>query len=307
MKDNVAVSNLNEKILYEFSDFMKYDKKMKENTVLSYERDISSFLSFCESNDVIVITETVALFEKYIEFLRNVGKSPSTISRNIASLRSLFRFMRDNGYTKVNPTSGMKYEKKGIIEISEVHEILTTDEVDKLISSARGDSLKAVRDEAILETLYACGLKVSELINLKTEHLFLNEGYITVVNGKTSRYVPIYKGAVKILRNYISNVRTQITKDRRNTWVFLNRDAKPLTRQGLWKILKVYGEKAGIEKEITPHIIRKSMAVHLLENGASLFDVKDILGHKNINLTKEYIKEFKPSVISAYSKAHPRA
>ena len=295
----------NRKIWNEFIDFLKYDKKMKENTMLSYERDINAFLDYCKEDGVEAFCDTTVMFEKYMEDLKNAGKSASTVSRNIASLRSFFRFLRDRGYTEVNPTHGMKYAKKQASE--DRSEILTTDEIDSLISAANGDSFKALRDKAIIETLYACGLKVSELINLKTDDLFLNDGYIKIESAGSSRYVPIYKGASKAVRNYIAKGRCQVTGDKKNTFLFLNRDGKPVTRQGLWKILKTYGEKACIKKEVTPHLIRRSMAVHLVENGAGIFDVKDILGHKNITLTKNYVKDFKPSVISAYVKAHPKA
>lgn len=293
----------NKKIWNEFIDFLKYDKKMKENTMLSYRRDISAFLEFAKKEGAELFCDTVSFFDEYMDNLRK-EKSSSTVSRNIASLRSFFRFLRDRGYSELNPTRGVKYEKK--IKSDDNDEILTTDEIDRLIGATAGGGFKALRDRAIIETLYACGLKASELINLKTENLFLKEGYIKI-EAEPPRYVPIYKGAAKAVREYIAKGRCEVASDKKNPFLFLNRSGKPVTRQGLWKILKSYGEKAKIDKEITPHLIRRSMAVHLMENGAQIFDIKDILGHKSVNLTKAYVKDFKPSVISAYEKSHPKA
>lgn len=293
------------KILEEFFDFLRYVRKMKQNTFLSYRRDIGGFLEYCKEMGSTSVLKSVDFFEGYMDKLRSCGKSAATLSRNIASLRSFFRFLKDNGYTEVNPTYGVKYEKKA--KNRETSDVLTTDEIDSLIRASKGTGFKALRDQAVIETLYACGLKASELINLKLDDLFLNDKYIRVTEDGEIRYVPMYKGAVKAVRNYIHNARTSVTSDKRNTFLFLNKNAHPLTRQGLWKILKAYGKKADIEKEITPQLIRRSMAVHLMENGARLYDIKEILGHKNINQTKDYVEKFKPSVISAYEKAHPKA
>lgn len=295
----------NKKIWNEFLDYLKYEKKMKLNTTLSYERDLLKFFEFSKENGAVNFKDTTEFFNKYMENIRK-EKSASTVSRNIASLRRFFKFLYDKGSIKEDPTSDTKYEKKIILKEDSYSEILSTDEIDRLILAVKGDDFKALRDKAIIEVLYACGLKVTELINLKTDDLFLKDGYIRI-NAESLRYVPIYKGAAVTVREYMDKGRKQVNKDRKNKFLFLNRDGKPVTRQGLWKILKAYGEKAEINKEITPHIIRKSMAVHLMENGAGVFDVKDILGHKNVNLTKEYIRDFKPSVISAYVKAHPKA
>ena len=277
----------NKKIWNEFLDYLKYEKKMKLNTILSYERDLLKFFEFSKEKGALNFKNLAGFFNEYIENIKK-EKSSATVSRNIASIRRFFKFLYDKG------------------SIKEDSDILSTDEIDRLILAVNGDDFKALRDKAIIEMLYACGLKVGELINLKTDDLFLKEGYIRI-NAETLRYVPIYKGAAVTAREYIDNGRKKVNKDRKNKVLFLNRDGKPITRQGLWKILKTYGEKAGIKKEITPHIIRKSMAVHLMENGAGVFDVKEILGHKNVSQTKEYIRDFKPSVISAYIKAHPKA
>ena len=287
----------------EFRIFLKDERKMKENTVLSYLRDINSFFSYCEDNGFLETSLMDEAFNDYTEHLKTT-KSPATVSRNIASIRKFFRFLKDKGLIQKNPTKGVLYEKD--LKSDEDFEVLTTDEIDKLIDSVKEESIKGYRDEAILETLYACGLKVSELINLKISDLSLNEGYITVTNDE-HRYIPIYKGAVKAIRQYIKKGRKYLTNDKKNDFLFLTKDGKAFSRQGMWKLLKSLGKKAKLKKELTPHIIRRSMATHLLENGADIYDVQAVLGHKSVNQTKEYLRNLKPSVMSTYIKAHPKA
>ncbi len=287
----------------EFSAFLTDERKMKNNTVLSYLRDLNSFFKYCEDNGFKKTSLMTEAFDSYTNHLKNF-RSPSTVSRNIASIRKFFRFLKDKGLIDKNPTKGVLYEKN--FKDDEDFEVLTTDEIDKLIDSVKEESIKGYRDEAILETLYACGLKVSELINLKISDLSLNDGYITVTNDKR-RYIPIYKGAVKAIRQYIKKGRKYLTNDKKNDILFLNKDGEPFSRQGMWKLLKTFGKKAKLKKELTPHIIRRSMAMHLLENGADIYDVQLVLGHKSVNQTKEYLRNLKPSVMSTYKKAHPKA
>ncbi len=287
----------------EFKIFLKDERKMKENTVLSYLRDINSFFAYCEDNGFLETSLMDEAFNDYTDHLKTT-KSPATVSRNIASTRKFFRFLKDKGLIQKNPTKGISYEKD--LKSDEDFEVLTTDEIDKLIDSVKEESIKGYRDEAILETLYACGLKVSELIALKVSDLSLNDGYITVTND-TRRYIPIYKGAVKAIRQYIKKGRKYLTDDKKNDFLFLTKDGKAFSRQGMWKLLKSFGKKAKLKKELTPHIIRRSMAMHLLENGADIYDVQAVLGHKSVNQTKEYLRNLKPSVMSTYRKAHPKA
>ncbi len=287
----------------EFALFLKKERKMKDNTVTSYIRDLKNFFEYCKKNGFSKTELLKEGFESYTQNLRTM-RSPSTVSRNIASIRKFFRFLKDRGLIEKNPTKGMLYEKE--LKTDEDFEVLTTDEIDRLIDCSKDESIKGYRDEAILETLYACGLKVSEIINLKISDLSLNEGYITITND-SRRYIPIYKGAVKAIRQYIKKGRKYLTDDKKNDILFLTKDGSAFSRQGMWKLLKALGKKAKIPKEITPHIIRRSMAIHLLENGADIYDVQLVLGHKSINLTKEYLRNFTPSVMNTYKKAHPKA
>ena len=288
-----------------FKYFLTNERKMKPNTVSSYISDLNKFFEFCRENGYMQTDTMEEAFNSYIESLRMENKSSATISRKIASVRKLSHYLKDNGVIDKNPTKGISYEKNIKTDNEEFY-VLSVDEIDKLIESTKDGSIKGYRDEAILEIMYACGIKVSELINLSVGDLSLNEGYITV-NGENPRYIPVYKGAVKAINTYISKGRKYLVGSGKVNNLFLNRNGEPLSRQGVWKILKACGEKAGLTTELTPHLIRRSMAVHLLENGANIFDVQAILGHKNVNLTKKYLNNFKPSVTNTYKNAHPKA
>ena len=293
------------KILDNFIDYLVNNKKMKLNTVNSYKRDIQSFFSYI-GDEFVSADKLGEHFFSYIDNLKKMGRTASTVSRNIASLRSFFKYLLSENIISSEPTQKLKYEKKDTAEV-EYKNLLTTDEIDRLISVTKTDDLKGYRDCAIIETLYACGLKASELLNIKISDLHFSNGYITINSGKETRYAPIYSGARKSINEYLQMSRKYLLSKNKTDLLFLNRDGMPLTRQGLWKLLKAYGKKAGINKEITPHLFRQSMAMHLVENGANINDVKELLGHKSISLTMNYIKNFKPEIVSVYEKIHPKA
>ena len=295
-----------ENIATDFYNFLENEKKMKLNTILSYKRDIKAY--FEHIND---FSTSIGLlpdfFESYIEKLKETGKSPSTISRNIASLRNFFKFLLSKKLICNDPTCGHKCECKTEVTKEPANEnLLTIAEINNIISSTPTNCFKGYRDRAILETLYASGLKASELLNIQMKDLHLSDGYITVESDGKTRYSPLYKDAITAINIYIKKGRN-LLENVNNDFLYLNRDGKPLTRQSLWKLIKVYGKKANIDKEITPHLFRQSMAMHLIENGADLNDLQNLLGHKHISLTKDYVKHFKPNIVSVYNKIHPKA
>lgn len=289
-----------------FYQYLRKTKQLKENTVISYERDLDVFLAFCRQNghtDVIQIGED---FIPYLTYLETIGRSPATRSRNIASLRGFFRYLVKKKIIPSDPSKGKKYEKN--VSDSKKQEILlTTEEIDRLIACAKTEDIKGFRDCAMLETLYATGLKAGEFLNLRVGDVYLKEGYLTVEEDGHTRYVPLYRGALSAIRVYLRQSRKYLELSCTNDYLFLNLKGEPFSRQGLWKFLKEYGKKANIQKEVTPHLIRKSMALHLMENGADLSMVQELLGHKNIALTKSYVKNFKPRIIADYQKYHPRS
>ena len=295
-----------EQILSRFYRFLQKTKQMKPNTIASYQRDIRAFITFSETSGRAGCREICGGFEDYIAFLHTLHRSESTISRNIASLRCLFRYLVSHGLLSHDPSQGKKYEKKADAT-QRYEDLLTADEIDRIISFSKTEDIKGYRDCAILETLYATGLKVSDFLNIRLGDLHLREGYITITAEHHIRYVPLYKEAVQAIRQYLNHARKYLETYPKNDILFLNHKGQPLSRQGLWKLLKAYGTAAGIQKELTPHLFRKSMAMHLVENGAELSVVQEILGHKNIALTQNYVKNFKPKIVSDYAKYHPKS
>ncbi|MBQ7792826.1 MAG: tyrosine-type recombinase/integrase [Clostridia bacterium] len=289
-----------------FFRFLKETRKMKENTMLSYRRDITAFLEFAKQSGKETPEDICNIFGDYLDYLQKESKSPATLSRNIASLRCLFRYLISINVLKADPSKGRKYEQNSDSS-KEYQDLLTTDEVDRLISCTKTEDIKGYRDCAILETLYATGLKVSEFLNLRVEDLHLLEGYLTVTSDGHTRYVPLYKGALQAIRNYLKKSRKYLLSVPKTDVLFLNQNGQPFSRQGLWKLLKTYAKKAGLTKELTPQLLRQSMAVHLMENGADVTVVQELLGHKNLALTRQYVKNFKPKILSDYTRYHPKS
>ena len=286
--------------------YLKKTKQLKENTLISYRRDLDAFLAFCKERGHSEVSELGTEFQNYLAHLKNSGRSPATCSRCIASLRSFFRYLVTKKVIPEDHTKGQKYVKNTLGSPKQ-EELLTAEEVDRLISVSKTEDIKGYRDCAMLETLYATGLKAGEFLNLRIDDVHLKEGYLTVEEDGHIRYVPLYRGALSAIRMYLKQSRKYLELSRTNDYLFVNLKGEPLSRQGLWKFLKESAKKANIQKEITPHLIRKSMALHLMENGADLEMVQELLGHKNIALTKSYVKDFKPRIVSDYRKFHPKA
>lgn len=288
----------------DFKIYLLEVKKASSNTVESYLRDISKFSLYCAANKVKDLGNIdLAFLEKYSKYLNSLGKSASTISRIGASLRCFYRFLQNSGLSDSNPAetlSAPKSEKK-------LPGILTANEIVTLLSQTDGTDYKSIRDKAMLEVLYATGIKVSELIELRIENVNLQVGILHLNSGDKERIIPMYPAAVKSLANYVDNVRPAIVMDIHSDRLFTNMSGQALSRQGFWKIIKHYAELAGINKEITPHTLRHSFAAHLLENGARLNDIKEMLGHSDISSTQVYARLMKSKYSSAYTKFHPLA
>ena len=267
-------------------------------------RDVSQFSVYCDglnlrSNTSLKQTHIL----NYVDFLTKIGKSSATVTRVLASLRCYFAFMLSQGIVKENPVMGIKQKKAE----KKLPEILTSKEISVLLAQPDCSELKGCRDKAMLELLYATGIKVSELISIKYSDLNLQIGILHLNSGKTERIIPIYPEAVKALANYCSNVREVVVIDKNTTELFTNMNGQPLTRQGLWKIIKYYADKANIKKDITPHTIRHSFAAHLLENGAPLKDIQEILGHSDLSSTQVYAQLMRSRYAQSYKKYHPMA
>lgn len=286
-----------------FRDYLINIKKSSANTLESYLRDVGQFFDFCRNNNINSDNADIDIINRYIELQKSAGKSHSTIARIIASLRCYFGYLCSNGVCKDNPLNNFKLVK----EEKKLPEILTNNEVSLLLSQPSGSDYKSCRDKAMLELLYATGIKVFEMIDLKLSDINTQIGILHIHNAKSERIVPIYPAAIKAINHYISDIRPAIVADPLEEHLFTNMNGEPMTRQGFWKIVKHYADAAGIDKDITPHTLRHSFAANLLENGAQLKDIKEMLGHSDISSTQVYAQILKNKYAQAYRRFHPMA
>jgi len=292
-----------EKQLNLFFEFLENEKKVSSNTLQSYKRDLKQFEKYIEQNGENYSEITDEGIKKYIEYMQEIGKKPSTISRGLASIRSFYQYETKNKNVEKDPTEGIQSPK---IE-KRVPSVLTSNEVALLLEQPQNVDLKGIRDKAMLEFAYATGMRVTEIISLNVEDVNLETGYVTCKSGKKERTVPVGNMSLKALKEYILNARKTMIKDEDEKALFVNVNGQRLTRQGFWKIIKYYKEQAHIEKEITPHVLRHSFATHLLQNGADLKSIQTMLGHSDILSTQIYMQFQDESLKNIYKKAHPRA
>ena len=288
----------------QYEVYLREVKKSSKNTLSSYMRDVSQFVSYWSqrATDAVCQASEDDLGD-YIQWLRKNGKSAATVSRCIASLRNFYQFLMEKGDVETNPATSLVPEKA----VKKLPQILTSQEVDLLLEQPACIDAKGYRDKAMLETLYATGIRVSELISLNVEDVNLSIGVIRCKTTRIERMIPLYSAAVTALEAYISRVRPQMLSSQDETALFVNMGGERMSRQGFWKIIKLYQEKAKIEKGITPHTLRHSFAAHLLENGADLRSIQEMLGHADISSTQVYAQLVKKQLKDVYHKAHPRA
>lgn len=288
----------------DFENYLLNERKSSKSTVDSYRRDISKFITYCDASNVSSVSTVNSEFiKKYTQYMLMNGQSEASVSRTIASLRCYFNFLLARKLINEAPMANITQ----IHAAKKLPEILTNKEVITLLHQPNGSDFKSFRDRAMLELLYATGIKVSELISLKVSDINLNIGILHLKSAKGERVIPIYPDAIKALSTYINNVRVFIIIDNENDYLFTNMNGQAMTRQGFWKIIKQYAAQAKIKKEITPHTLRHSFAAHLLENGAQLSDIKEMLGHADISSTQIYAQIMKNKYASAYKKFHPLA
>ncbi len=286
-----------------FKQYLINVKKSSSNTVESYMRDIAQYSDYCAAEKIDILSADNGVLRGYLEYLTAIGKSDATKTRVTASVRCFYRFLIAEGTLKRNPADGIKLQRTE----KKLPGILDSNEIVLLLSQPDGTDYKSIRDKAMLELLYATGIKVSELTELTVSNVNLQIGILHLHNGERERIVPMYPAAVKTVAAYLVNVRPAIVIDENEDRLFTNMNGKPLSRQGFWKIIKHYAEKAGIKKDITPHTLRHSFAAHLLENGAQLKDIKEMLGHSDISSTQIYAQLIKSKYTAAYAKFHPMA
>ncbi len=292
-----------EKQIKLFLEFLQNEKKLSDNTLQSYKRDILQYQNYLEENGINYAKVSKEDVKAYLTYLKQIGKKPSTISRNLASIRSFYQFSIRNKKIKNDPTEDVQSPK---IE-KRVPSVLTAQEVELLLEQPKDVDLKGTRDKAMLEFAYATGMRVTEIINLNIEDVNLAEEYVVCKVGSKQRNIPLGSLSLKALKEYIEEARPILIKSEKEKALFVNVNGQRLTRQGFWKIVKYYKEQAHITKDITPHVLRHSFATHLLQNGADLKAIQTMLGHSDISSTQVYMQFQDPGLKDIYQKAHPRA
>ena len=287
-----------------YGTYLTEERRSSQNTVASYLRDVSQFADYLQNHRDCGLRQAKGeMVRDYMEWMLGHGKSTASVTRFLASIKSFYNFLLAEGSVTSNPAKGLtaaKSERK-------YPEILTSREVELFLDQPQCVDAKGFRDHAMLELLYATGIRVSELISLELDDLNLSAGFIRCRSKGKERIIPLYHGAVKALQDYVKNIRPQLIADSGEEALFVNMNGERMSRQGFWKIIKFYQEKAGIEKDITPHTLRHSFAVHLLENGADLRSIQEMLGHADISSTQIYTHVVKRQLKDVYQKAHPRA
>jgi integrase/recombinase XerD len=279
------------------------EKHSSANTVSSYIRDLRQF-SLAMEDKGLTLTQVVNHdVEEYVRELTNRGRSPATVTRSLASIKSFYQYLLLEELVDQNPAKGVtlaKVERK-------LPQVLTGKEVELFLEQPECVDPKGFRDRAMLELLYATGIRVSELISLDLDDLNLSGGVLRCRGKGKERTIPLYPAAVRALSEYVKNVRPLLLESPDETALFVNMNGERMSRQGFWKLIKYYQEKAGIQKEITPHTLRHSFAAHLLENGADLRSIQEMLGHADISSTQIYSRLLNQKLKDVYKKAHPRA
>ena len=280
-------------------------KKASANTVSSYMRDIRQFSAWLSQTEGIDALNANQLnIRDYLAFLRQQGKSNATASRFLASLKNFFNYAVETGFLETAPITAELHVERGEKKLPQ---ILTGREVELLLAQPNCVDAKGFRDKAMLEVMYATGIRVTELIDLDVDDVNLELGIIKCAGAKKSRVIPLYPAALRALSIYLKEVRYTLVIDPEEVSLFVNVGGTRMSRQGFWKILKHYQTTAHIEKEITPHTLRHSFAVHLLENGADLSSVQELMGHSDISSTQVYAHMINSKLKSVYEKCHPKA
>ncbi|MDF1610783.1 site-specific tyrosine recombinase XerD [Stygiobacter electus] len=294
-----------EQFVNEFITILRYEKNLSENTTASYKNDLIKFISFLIENNVNDFDKVDAkLISQFFENQRKENISMSTTSRYMSSIKNFFQYLEDNNYIHRNPTlvlTNVKISRK-------LPDVLSFEEVDKILNMPNVDEIAGLRDKAILELLYSSGLRVSELINLKINDLFFEEEIIRVFGkGSKERVVPMGSSAINWIKKYLINSRPFLeNKIRSQNFLFLNRRGTKLSRMFIWQIVDKYSKQAGIQKEVHPHIFRHSFATHLLEGGADLRAVQEMLGHSDISTTQIYTHIDRNYIKQVHRDHHPR-
>jgi integrase/recombinase XerD len=284
--------------------YLTNQKHASENTISSYLRDVRQFSACMKEYGSLALDQVKQDdVERYTKWLTGRGKSIPTVTRAIASLKSFYNYLLQCGYVKQNPAKNVTPKRPS----RKQPQILSSKEEELFLEQPQCTDFKGYRDRAMLELLYATGIRVSELIELNVEDLNLSAGLLRCTSKNKSRVIPLYPAAIRALAEYLEKIRPQMVEDQNESALFVNMSGDRMSRQGFWKIIKSYQEKANIDKEITPHTLRHSFAAHMLENGADLRSIQEMLGHADISSTQIYSQVVKQKLKDVYKKSHPRA
>lgn len=293
-----------ERDIREFISYLHNRKGTSLNTEVSYQRDLKKLAAFLNERGIHSVSEIRETdLAAYLQYMENGNFASSSISRSVASIRAFIQYLYKEGRIQEDVSENLrppKVEKK-------IPEILSVEEVDNLLKQPNKNTSKGMRDIAMLELLYATGMRVSELIHLEVSDLNLQFGYVTCHDNDKERVIPIGNISRKALTRYMEQARETFVKEREETALFTNCNGRAMSRQGFWKMLKGYAEDAGIRRDITPHTLRHSFAVHMLQNGADVKSVQEMLGHSDVSTTQIYLNMNVGKMRDVYMKAHPRS
>ena len=286
-----------------YENYLTKVKQASTNTIASYIRDIRQFSGWLDGEGVEIVEAEQVNISGYLSYLESNGRSGATVSRSLASLKNFYSYVVSTGFMEQTPVTDIHVDRGE----KKLPQILTGREIELLLQQPASVDAKGIRDKAMLEVMYATGIRVTELIDLDIDDVNLELGIIKCAGAKKSRSIPLYPGALKALSTYITEIRRTMLADPEEKALFVNIGGVRMSRQGFWKILKHYQATAHIEKEITPHTLRHSFAVHLLENGADLGSLQELMGHSDISSTQMYTHMVNQKLKSVYEKCHPKA
>ena len=287
-----------------YQNYLVKVKQASANTVASYMRDIRQFSNWLSLTEQLDVAEAQQVhIRAYLDHLQEDGRSGATLSRNLASLKNFYAYLVSFGFVDQTPVVQIQIERGE----KKMPQILTSREIELLLAQPVTTDSKGLRDKAMLEVMYATGVRVSELLDLDVEDVNLEIGSIKCSGSRRSRSIPLYPAALRALRVYLQEIRGGMVSDPSERALFVNVSGVRMSRQGFWKILKHYQDTAHIDKEITPHTLRHSFAVHLLENGADLDSLQELMGHSDISSTQMYTQMVNRKLKSVYEKCHPKA
>ena len=287
-----------------YENYLTKVKQASANTIASYMRDIRQFSEWLRSTEnADVVDASQVNISDYLTHLEKDGRSGATVSRNLASLKNFYSYVVSSGFLENTPVTEIRVDRGE----KKLPQILTGREIELLLAQPVCVDAKGYRDKAMLEVMYATGIRVTELIDLDVDDVNLELGTIKCAGAKKTRSIPLYPAALKALSSYLMEVRRGMIADPDEKALFVNVSGMRMSRQGFWKILKYYQASAHIEKDITPHTLRHSFAVHLLENGADLGSVQELMGHSDISSTQMYTHMVNQKLKSVYEKCHPKA